>query len=76
MKANEQFWIQDRYGVFAAIVGARHCQDLGALATKRGFTTPSLIFSQLLGCLSGGSFSAEAVAGQKWEHDFRRFRYE
>lgn len=74
MESNEQFWVQDRYGVFAAVVGAPRCRQGGELVWNGGFTTPSLILARLLSCLSGAKVFANAIPGQKWEHDFNRFR--
>lgn len=76
IESGERFWIQDRYGVFAAVVGNPRCRPGSNFVSNGGFTTPSLILSRLLGCLSGAKFLADAIPGQKWEHDFGLFLYE
>jgi len=76
IESGERFWIQDRYGVFAAVVGNPRCRPGSDFVSNGGFTTPSLILSRLLSCLSGAKFLADAIQGQKWEHDFGLFLYE
>jgi hypothetical protein len=77
IESGERFWIQDRHGVFAAVVGNPRCRPGGDFGSNGGgFTTPSLILARLLSCLSGAKFLADALPGQQWEHDFGRFLYE
>lgn len=75
-ESDQQFWVQDRHGVFAAVVGNPKCPQGHKFPSNREFTTPSLILSGLLSCISGDNSMANIMPGQKWEHDFSRYRYE
>ena len=76
LDSGEEFWVQDRHGVFAAVVGNPKCRQGAEFVSNHGFTTPSLIMSRLLSCLSGSKLSADTIPGPKWDHEFGRFLYE
>lgn len=75
--SSTEFYVQDRYGVFGALLKTRHaCVDVAARAYTAEIVTPSRILAGIFRCLAVNPEEVDRVVQFKEDFDFRNFRYE
>lgn len=82
LKDDPARFIQDRYGIFAAMINADHCKDYFRPPEGQTFQTNSRIVTSLIQCLANGKspltspFDYNAVPQYKGEIKYQDYVYE